>query len=166
MDCFLDFCLSCDKQTTDGLYCSQACRLADLEKAGSSTTPSPMATSASTFQHVSWSSPQLDLSSRFHLPPAVNFNTHKTSAPVSTETRAEEAYQVTLPSQTSSHPISPRGLTSSSSRSSLSSESESGVTPSGGAISEQARHELRDYFSAFDQTREMKRRSLSSISGH
>ncbi|KAI4720289.1 hypothetical protein E4T48_03417 [Aureobasidium sp. EXF-10727] len=29
---FFDFCLACDKQISGGLYCSEACRLADLEK--------------------------------------------------------------------------------------------------------------------------------------
>ncbi|CAD0113469.1 unnamed protein product [Aureobasidium uvarum] len=34
---FFDFCLICDKQTSKGLYCSEACRLADYEQVGSLT---------------------------------------------------------------------------------------------------------------------------------
>ncbi|KAK6006572.1 hypothetical protein QM012_006982 [Aureobasidium pullulans] len=136
MDCFLDFCLACDKQTSEGLYCSQACRLADLEKAGSSTPSSPF-------------TPAMDSSSQsyfpsgsgaFQLPEAFSFK------PTSTSTFAE-----------SSSPR--RALSPSSSRSSLSSSTGS---QTGNIISEQARTELQTYVSAFDQTREMKRRSLSS----
>ncbi|THW13809.1 hypothetical protein D6C77_04392 [Aureobasidium pullulans] len=137
MDCFLDFCLACDKQTSEGLYCSQACRLADLEKAGSSTPSSPF-------------SPTLESSSRsyfpttsagFQLPEAFSFK------PTSMSTAFAE----------SSSPR--RALSPSSSRSSLSS---SAGSQSSNIISEQARTELQTYVSAFDQTREMKRRSLSS----
>ncbi|KAI4729222.1 hypothetical protein E4T49_03073 [Aureobasidium sp. EXF-10728] len=129
MDCFLDFCLACDKQTSEGLYCSQACRLADLEKAGSSTPSSPF-------------SPVMESGSAsyFQLPEAFSFK------PASTSTFAE-----------SSSPR--RALSPSSSRSSLSS---SAGSQTGTIISEQARTELQTYVSAFDQTREMKRRSLSS----
>lgn len=160
MDCFLDFCLACDKQTTDGLYCSQACRLADMEKAGTSATPTPTA-----IEHISWPTSQLDSSSVFHLPPAVDFNTRKTSTVASPESNVDEGYQVNHSNQNSFHSL-PHRLTPSSSRSSLSSASESGRTQTAVAISEQARHELRDYFSAFDQTREMKRRSLSSVASN
>ena len=38
MDCFQDFCLACDKQCTEGSYCSQACRLAELERASNAPT--------------------------------------------------------------------------------------------------------------------------------
>ena len=31
MDCFADFCLSCDRQTNGTPFCSQACRLAELD---------------------------------------------------------------------------------------------------------------------------------------
>lgn len=29
--CFLDYCLVCDRQTPDSPYCSQKCRLAELD---------------------------------------------------------------------------------------------------------------------------------------
>ncbi|KAI5204001.1 hypothetical protein E4T42_04576 [Aureobasidium subglaciale] len=136
MDCFLDFCLACDKQTSEGLYCSQACRLADLEKAGSSTPSSPFSpTMESTSRSYFPTS-----STGFQLPEAFSFK------PASMSTFVE-----------SSSPR--RSLSPSSSRSSLSS---SGGSQSGNTISEAARTELQTYVSAFDQTREMKRRSLSS----
>jgi hypothetical protein len=129
MDCFPDFCLSCDKQTSEGLYCSQACRLADVEKAGSSTPSSPFTPTMESSSH-----------SYFQLPEAFSFK------PASLSTFTESS----LPR---------RALSPSSSRSSLSS---SAGSQAGNAISEQARTELQTYVSAFDQTREMKRRSLSS----
>ncbi|KAF2720781.1 hypothetical protein K431DRAFT_304032 [Polychaeton citri CBS 116435] len=39
MDCFQDFCLACDSACSEGPYCSQACRLADIERSSGSTTP-------------------------------------------------------------------------------------------------------------------------------
>lgn len=32
----LDFCLVCDRQTSGGPYCSQSCRLSELDRTGSS----------------------------------------------------------------------------------------------------------------------------------
>ncbi|KAJ5741998.1 hypothetical protein N7533_011407 [Penicillium manginii] len=41
----LDFCLACDRQTSGGPYCSQTCRLAELDRpedsSSSSTSPRP-----------------------------------------------------------------------------------------------------------------------------
>ncbi|KAG9839451.1 hypothetical protein KCU68_g9514, partial [Aureobasidium melanogenum] len=136
MDCFLDFCLACDKQTSEGLYCSQACRLADLEKAGSSTPSSPFTPAMDSSSQSYFPSG----SSGFQLPEAFSFK------PAGTSTFTESS----LPR---------RALSPSSSRSSLSS---SAGSQTGNIISEQARTELQTYVSAFDQTREMKRRSLSS----
>ncbi|KAG9520141.1 hypothetical protein E4T50_07044 [Aureobasidium sp. EXF-12298] len=136
MDCFHDFCLACDKQTSEGLYCSQACRLADLEKAGSSTPSSPF-------------TPAMEPSSQSYFPSGSSgFQLLETFSfkPAGASTFTE-----------SSSPR--RALSPSSSRSSLSS---SAGSQTGNIISEQARTELQTYVSAFDQTREMKRRSLSS----
>ncbi|KAH0366769.1 hypothetical protein KCU65_g5142, partial [Aureobasidium melanogenum] len=132
MDCFLDFCLACDKQTSEGLYCSQACRLADLEKAGSSTPSSPF-------------TPAMDSSSQSYFPTG------------SSGFQLPEAFSFKPTFTESSSPR--RALSPSSSRSSLSSSAGSQTS---NTISEQARTELQTYVSAFDQTREMKRRSLSS----
>lgn len=131
MDCFQDFCLACDKQC-EGSYCSQSCRLADLEKAPNSGSISPL---TPTSEHQSWESSQ----SGYVLTPAYNF-TERDEKRLSTSSAS-----------------SGRSLTPSSSRTSLSSTSSSSVPNNG--ISKQARAALQDYFSSFDQTRAAKRRS-------
>ncbi|KAF2399328.1 hypothetical protein EJ06DRAFT_522823 [Trichodelitschia bisporula] len=140
MDWSHDFCLSCDNQTTDGTkFCSQACRLADLEKAsyGSSSPSTPATHPTST---PSWTLPAPS-TPRFHLPPALNFSSVRTTTP-------------------DSPPPSKRGLSPSSSRSSLSSisSSTSSTTP---GLSDSALTQLREYSGAFDQTRDwLRRRTL------
>jgi hypothetical protein len=131
MDCFQDFCLACDKQC-EGSYCSQSCRLADLEKAPQSGCSSPLS------EHGSWESSQPG----YVLTPAYNF----------TE-RDDKRLSTSSTSSSSGHP----SLSPSSSRTSLSSASSS--SPSGAGLSKQARAALQDYFSSFDQTRAAKRRS-------
>lgn len=140
MDCFLDFCLACDKQTMEGLYCSQACRLADLEKAGSSAPPSPSDLGSS--EQSGWPFK----SNGFTLPPGIDFGASKSSFHSQMEIK----------------------LSPSTSRSSLSSSASTSSTQTTNpvAMSEQTQHELDGYVSAFDAVREWKRRSLSSISGH
>jgi len=158
-----DFCLSCDRQIAEGAYCSQACRLADLEKAGSSEPQTPLNFSSSASSTASYASS----SAGFYLPPAVNFAAYKT-----TTTRLDSAptspnyYSVTPGSYF--HPTasasssnygfaSPpkRSLSPSSSRSSLSSITSTQPTQ---GLSAQAAHELKGYVSSFDQTRDRKRR--------
>jgi len=134
MDCFQDFCLACDKQC-EGSYCSQFCRLADLEKAPCSGSASPLSHAS---EH-SWESTQPG----YVLTPAYNF-TERDEKRLST-------------SSSSSSSSTARGLTPSSSRTSLSSAS--GSSPSSTGLSKQAREALEDYFSSFDQTRAAKRRS-------
>ncbi|GAB7330217.1 hypothetical protein MBLNU13_g01878t1 [Cladosporium sp. NU13] len=129
MDCFQDFCLACDKQC-EGSYCSQSCRLADLERAPQSGCSSP------TTEHSSWESSQPG----YVLTPAYNFT-------------ERDHKRLSTSSSSSSGP----SLTPSSSRTSLSSASSS--SPSGIGLSKQARAALQDYFSSFDQTRAAKRRS-------
>ena len=131
MDCFQDFCLACDKQC-EGSYCSQSCRLADLEKA-------PCSGSASPLSHAAWESTQPG----YVLTPAYNF-TERDEKRLSTSSASSSSYTA-------------RGLTPSSSRTSLSSAS--GSSSSNTGLSKQAREALEDYFSSFDQTRAAKRRS-------
>ncbi|EPS31876.1 hypothetical protein PDE_06834 [Penicillium oxalicum 114-2] len=39
-DWSLDFCLVCDRQTSGGPYCTQSCRLAELDRTSSTDSPS------------------------------------------------------------------------------------------------------------------------------
>ncbi|KAF2142515.1 uncharacterized protein K452DRAFT_286932 [Aplosporella prunicola CBS 121167] len=140
-----DFCLSCDKQIAEGAYCSQACRLADLDKASSECFSSSMASSYASSNN-----------SGFYLPPAVNFSAYKTktdsppTSPAAYSPRQQQSYF-------SSNDASKRTLSPSSSRSSLSSV----TTPTQG-LSAEAATQLRGYTQSFDQVRDMRRRKTSA----
>lgn len=147
-----EFCLSCDRQIAEGVYCSQSCRLADLEKAGS--------TGAHTSSHLSSSASSTSSSNNgFYLPPAVNFSQYKGAsnpqmAPTSPYHYYPTANGTYFAPPTATRPAPQRSLTPSSSRSSLASNASQ--TQSG--ISQQAATQLNSYVRSFDQTRDMKRR--------
>lgn len=169
MDWINDVCLSCDRQTADGQkFCSQACRLIDLERAGHSEPATPSSP-------PSWKSAQLPTTtnrSAFQLAPPVNFSTYKSnntseSLPSSPKTRAPAgqssnySYFTTNSSSLSAYSqSSQRGLTTSPSRSSLSSISSSATSSTMGTpgLSSEAMSQLRDYSGAFDTVRDWKRR--------
>ena len=149
-----EFCLSCDRQIAEGgVYCSQSCRLADLEK-GTVQAPSHLSTSASSTSSSS---------NGFYLPPAVNFASYKApstsrgfdmgpTSPYHYYSTANGAYFAPQPA---ARPAAPqRSLTPSSSRSSLASTS----SQSQPGVSQQAANQLNSYVRSFDQTRDMKRR--------
>ncbi|KAK8210269.1 hypothetical protein M8818_003436 [Zalaria obscura] len=171
MDCFPDFCLACDKQSTEGLYCSQACRLADLEKAGTSAPMTPLSPESFNFESTSWVSSHMGTGSGFYLPPALDFSSWKSTdqTPLSPPTSPRRQSLQVSPSQSSNQQTATasttpqRYLSPSSSRSSLTSAmSNMTGAQTTDCISEQARHELSGYVSSFDQTREWKRRSLQT----
>ena len=152
MECFNDFCLSCDSQIAEnGVYCSQSCRLADLEKAGSTAqAPSQLSSSASSSSSSN---------SGFYLAPAINFSAYKGASSSQVPPSSPYHYYPTAngsyfapPTATRQSPQ--RSLTPSSSRSSLASQSSQ--TQSG--ISQQAATQLNSYMRSFDQTRDVKRR--------
>jgi hypothetical protein len=146
-----DFCLSCDRQISQsdhGAYCSQSCRLSDLEKASASSAPSSYASSTSHGGH----------SSGFYLPPALNFSNISSQPSSSASTPSAR-------SPTSLHPNYPaappsyggKSLYSSPSRSSLSSLNSYGQ-PEPAALSDKVKNELREYAGSFDHIRDWKRR--------
>jgi hypothetical protein len=147
-----DYCLSCDRQMSEpSAYCSQACRLADMEKAGR-TQSSQLSSSASSSSS----------SNGFYLPPAVNFSAYKAPSrskgfdvappsPYHYYPTANGSYFAPPPA---TRPAPQRSLTPSSSRSSLASSSSQ--TQAG--VSQQAASQLNSYMRSFDQTRDMKRR--------
>ncbi|KAL6707202.1 hypothetical protein ACN47E_004749 [Coniothyrium glycines] len=159
MDWSHEFCLSCDRQLdlqdhkgVHGVYCSQSCRLADLEKSGS--------TGAYTSSHLSSSASSTSSSNNgFYLPPAVNFSQYKGAA--STVQAPTSPYHY-YPTQNGAYFAPPtatrqapqRSLTPSSSRSSLASN----ASHSQPGISQQAATQLNSYMRSFDQTRDQKRR--------
>lgn len=143
-----DFCLSCDRQMEGGTYCSQACRLADLEKAGQQQSAQLSSSASSTSSS----------NNGFYLPPAVNFSQYKapsTSRGFDMGPSSPGHYYSTANGSYFAPPTAgQRSLTPSSSRSSLSSNSS--TTQSG--ITAQAASQLNNYVRSFDQTREQKRR--------
>jgi hypothetical protein len=170
MDWYPDYCLSCDReisQSGHGAYCSQSCRLADLERAScrsGSSSPQAGATSSSS---PSWSGPTLPNSGGFYLPPPLNFSAmsgKQSSSSAASSPTARSPLSSTLPSS-SAHP-SPSyisnsnrapGLYLSPSRSSLSSLQGFG-TQEPAVLSDKVKSELRDYASSFDHVRDWKRR--------
>lgn len=149
-----EFCLSCDRQLDvehKGVYCSEACRLADLERAGDARayTSSRLSSSASSTSSSN---------NGFYLPPPVNFSQYKASSTSQAPTSPYHYYPTAngayFAPPTATRPAPQRSLTPSSSRSSLSSNA-SQTQP---GISQQAATQLTSYMRSFDQTRDMKRR--------
>ncbi len=150
-----DYCLSCDRQIAEsGAYCSQSCRLADLEKAGSRQTASRLSSSASSTSSSS--------NNGFYLPPAVNFSAYRTastsrgfdSSPPSSYYYSPTANGTYFAPPTTTSQLPRRSLTPSSSRSSLASA----TSQSQSGISQTAAAQLNNYMRSFDQTRDIKRR--------
>ena len=156
-----DFCLACDCQTDGGAYCSQACRLAEIDQ---STTSSETASFSFASSQSFWQSASVIRESSGFLPPAFDFspyrNPSKFSSPVRPPTspsrnnfnRSAWANYSTPSSTTQTSKV----LTPSSSGTSLSSMHSTSSQQS--TVSEKARKELDNYANSFDQTRDWKRR--------
>lgn len=163
----LDYCLACDRQTSGGAYCSQVCRLGDLET--SSCVSSEAASPTSAGQSSFWASSMSPSKSGFYLQPAIDFGLYRSNHPLSSSDprRAKSEYGTSYFStafQTQTPPIPPpntnkQTLTTSSSRSSLTSmQSKASTTSRNGGLSTQAKIELRNYANSFDLLRVWKRR--------
>nr|POE82240.1 hypothetical protein CFP56_67004 [Quercus suber] len=140
MDCFNDFCIACDKESHNGgAYCSQACRMADLERASAMDAASPSSTKSRTYSGSS--------SNHQQSPKSTGPNTRPTSS-----------YFSSLSSYNNSADPVPRSLTPSSSRSSLSSTMSTLSNYSREALTERAQAELQSYYSSFDKVKQSKRR--------
>ena len=163
----LDFCLACDNQTSEGAYCSQSCRLADLDKgqfsfteASHSPTPSQSSLSSSV------------RSFGFFLPPAFDFTSSRTASRTVSPSPAQEPARLQNQhwsfSADTSHPprnFTPLGTTSSRSSVSLDFNTPNTALLSSShyltQLSDDARQQLEIYDNAFDVTRHRKHRSLS-----
>ena len=136
MDCFGDFCLSCDKQTNGTSFCSQVCRLAEMDIAPLSEPTSPLYTDSKSIQRRSTG----PIPTRIELPPAIDFSLYRQS------------------SSTTSSPRSSMHMSSLSRSPSQTSLTSTETSQSMHDISEQARKDLTSYASFFDQTRTLRRR--------
>lgn len=127
----LDFCLVCDRQTLGGAYCSQACRLAELDQFfPDSGLPSP----------TNYNNTQ------------IMFGANTSRSPLMSTVDFPVGHKHLLNSpQSLTH-----GLPLSSSQTSLSSLRSN--TSQLSILSDHVRNELRDYASCFDQVRDWKRR--------
>jgi len=182
MNWALDFCLYCDRQThTEEPYCSQACRLADLEKPGFSSSSSSSfsapashshSTSSSSHHRTTWSS-VANRSTNFNLPPPFNFEPYRNrngpkieSPPLSPRSQGASSSgtqnanttnsRSTLQYRSTDYQYYQRSLNSSSSRSSLSSVSSANSIQ---GLTELALSQLQGYSNAFDHVRDSKRRT-------
>ncbi|KAI9643782.1 hypothetical protein NHQ30_007131 [Ciborinia camelliae] len=146
-----DFCLACDRQTDGSVYCSEACRLAEYEKASSNDNSA--SSSPSSPRGASWSSK----SNGFYMEPAYNFSN---AQPYGTTPSSQTSYFY-QPSRSSS--VAKPTLTPSSSQSSLfSMQSTTSSTSSEPAqLSAESKKALRAYASSFDQSRNSRRQSGS-----
>lgn len=156
MDWSPDFCLACDRQTDGGVYCGEACRLTEYEKANSGSEASSPASQRGPIS--SWITTRP--SHNFYLPPAYDFSAYKSHAygttTFSRPTQTTLSRPLSSPMGVSSKPI----LTPSSSQSSLfSMRSSSSTVGEPIQLSEQSRRELRAYASSFDQSRYQRRQS-------
>lgn len=160
-----DYCLSCDRQTSGGVYCSQVCRLADLETSSCVSEPaSPTTPGQSSF----WASSTSPSKAGFYLQPAFDFAAYRSTKPFSASDshQTKPAFQTSYFStafQTQTPPIPPSSkpiLTPSSSQSSLTSMQSKASQKSG--LSAQAKTELRSYTNSFDLIRNWRRRMNST----
>lgn len=160
-----DYCLACDRQTSAGAYCSQACRLADLE---TSSCASSEASSPSLEESSFWARSTSPSKSAFYLQPAFDFGAYKSTRSLSPSSRRKvithptASFSTSFQTQTPPNPLpqSQRVLTPSSSQSSLKSV-RSNVSQNIG-LSAQAKTELRGYTDSFDCIRNWKRRMNST----
>ncbi|KAF5874852.1 uncharacterized protein Bfra_003301 [Botrytis fragariae] len=144
-----DFCLACDRQTDGSVYCSEACRLAEYEKASSSDSSAP--SSPSSLHGAAWPSK----SNGFYMEPAYNFSNAQPYG--ATPSSTASFYQ---PSRSS--PAAKSTLTPSSSQSSLfSMQSTSSTSSEPAQLSAESKRALRAYASSFDQSRNNRRQSGS-----
>ncbi|KAI9794801.1 MAG: hypothetical protein M1816_002929 [Peltula sp. TS41687] len=182
-----DFCLACDRQTTGGVYCSQACRLAELEQASPRSEPvSPMRPARQDQDPTSNASPRSPGSIvGFYLPSPVEFDAYRTrrstqlspnngggggsvsSSHTGPQTTTSWVSRGTNPSSTETRSSAadsqePATLTPSSSQSSLVSLQSSTTAQDDDRLSDQARNALRTYVTSFDRTRDWKRRTTWS----
>lgn len=171
-----DFCLACDRQTTGGVYCSQACRLADLEHASPRSEPvSPIRPARLDPEPTSSASPQSGSIVGFYLPSPVEFDAYRTRR--STQLTSNGASSHSRPQTTTSWVGRGTGQSATQTRPTDTQES-SALTPSSSQsslvslqsspdqnddrLSDQARNALRAYVTSFDRTRDWRRRTTWS----
>lgn len=172
-DWSLDFCLACDKQTSEGVYCSQACRAADLHNAEShsshTTTSSSPQTSTANFTWDNFWLPGTSPSTT-SLPAYAQPSSHHRHSTASTREDSPKSKGVWRHVST----LSLDGLffegpaagvqTYTTTSSAASSTASSPTTEKQAFLSDHVRQALKTYENLFDQNRRRKRSSASLAS--
>ncbi|KAL1853883.1 hypothetical protein Plec18170_005275 [Paecilomyces lecythidis] len=142
MEWSLDFCLVCDRQTCGGAYCSQACRLAELDgfSTGSSLSSQILSGKQTSLGHT----PTL-------FPTKTSGRQSPESGSVEKSTPRYQLVDTTAGLSQSTRTLSPSS--SETSLTSLQSNSSRSTT-----VSDQVWNELCDYASCFDHVRDWRRR--------
>lgn len=163
MDWSPDYCLSCDRQILQsghGAYCSQSCRLADLERAScNSGSSSPQTAPVS-----SWQNSSIGTGVGFYLPPPYVFpamSRRQSGSPASSPESRGPLSSTPPPTHYSTPPYTnsrTSQLYTSPSRTSLSSLHSYSGQQEPAVLSDKVKSELRDYASSFDHVRDWKRR--------
>jgi hypothetical protein len=151
MDWSPDFCLACDRQTDGNVYCSEACRLAEYEKASPASSPTSP-------RGLAWPSTKSS-NKGFYMEPAYDFSN---AQPYGTTPSPRTSYfsQSSRSQSTSVNYSTKPVLTPSSSQSSLfSMQSSSSSTAEPTQLSDESRKALKGYASSFDQSRYSRRQS-------
>lgn len=144
MDWSPEYCLACDRQTDGKAYCSEACRLAEYERANS-TSGSEASSPAQSTTHTSWPKTTSANVTNFYLPSAYDFSKKSTTT--------------SRPQTQPTYGARPQ-LTPSASQSSLSSmQSQASYSSESSTLSEESKQALRAYASSFDQSRYHRRQS-------
>lgn len=161
MDWSPDYCLSCDRQISQsghGAYCSQSCRLADLERAScNSGSSSPQTAPVSSWQNS-------NTGAAFYLPPPYIFpamSRRQSGSPAASPAPRSPLSSTPPPNHYSTSPYANNRtsqLYTSPSRTSLSSLNSYNGQQEPAVLSDKVKSELRDYASSFDHVRDWKRR--------
>ncbi len=163
-----DFCLVCDRPTSGGEFCSQACRSANQESSLCSSAPVLPASGFGTSRAPS----QFERES-FHLLPTIE--EYKPTGKKSSRVTYLSPCKATQETHSLNKPIPQNQFHSSASTTSTPVQL---LTPSGlrrsptlfskdtstqqDRVSDKAFEQLKDYAKSFDQTRELKRRVTTS----
>lgn len=148
MEWSLDFCLVCDRQTCGGAYCSQACRLAELDgfSTGSSLSSQTMNSKQTPSREHTVGSKLYPTNTSTGRSPETTGSVEKSSTSLRYQL-VDSASGLSQPTRTLSPSSSETSLTSLQSNSSRST-----------TVSDQVWNELCDYASCFDHVRDWRRR--------
>lgn len=108
-----DFCLSCDRQTAGAAYCSQACRLADLESAVPGHDVLLPTLLSAPYMGPNPSSPSTTATG-FFLPPPVDFAAYRQRLPTSSSSSSSSPSLPDVTGGQLQHPLQPQGQMSAS----------------------------------------------------